>query len=227
MSISRETWKRMKVKFGTVWETGHCASWAVWKGWGNKTDLGTDVFFDEEALLPQLNDKYVFVGLNPSGTEQNNRDRWSPWSNFHSITPTSHDDALAYALQNTRYWGSYLTDFFKDQFTGNSGELDWSETKIENAVRELKEELDCLGNVEQIFMLGKKATYRKKAKELKRVWNRLMACFSNLRPPICLTHYTYATYSPKEEREKNGWSKEEWYRNKIQAEIESPEELFL
>lgn len=59
----------------------------------------------------------MFVGLNRSGkpkdgnAEKKPDKPKDPWFNFHA---GRNDFKLRYALQGTRYWGSYITDAIKD-----------------------------------------------------------------------------------------------------------------
>ena len=60
----------------------------------------------------KLNDKYVFVALNWAGTHGVQEDK--PWKNFHSSYPYQNDFKLRYALMDTPFWGSYITDIIKE-----------------------------------------------------------------------------------------------------------------
>ena len=62
-----------------------------------------------KKLLSQLKPEYVFVGLNFSSIGQ-----IIPFANFHSPSPKAQDYKIRYALNNTDYWGSYMTDIIKN-----------------------------------------------------------------------------------------------------------------
>ena len=92
---------------------GHFASWAVWAEPGKKpkdnvADLSVLDPQLNPALLELLNGDFVFLGLNISrGIEQ-------PFGNFHDPRPMAMDYKIRFALQGTRFWGSYMTDIIKD-----------------------------------------------------------------------------------------------------------------
>lgn len=112
--ISQENYDILKEKYGDA------SSWAVWntdyadsKPSHNINDLSV---FDSPNLS-ELNTGFVFVGLNRSGKPKNGNAEKKPdkpkdpWFNFHA---GRNDFKLRYALQGTRYWGSYITDAIKD-----------------------------------------------------------------------------------------------------------------
>ena len=106
--ITKENYEYLKNHYGKI------ASWAVWtfpnseKPKSNTDDLS---IFNQENLLNLLNSKYVFVGLNAS-EQETTIDYWRP---FHSDDMKRQQDyKLRYALMNTRFWGSYITDFIKN-----------------------------------------------------------------------------------------------------------------
>ena len=37
-----------------------------------------------------------------------------PFSNFHPLHKAAHDYKTRYALQDTQFWGAYMTDIIKD-----------------------------------------------------------------------------------------------------------------
>ena len=67
--------------------------------------------FEDKNICNKLNDKYVFVGLNGSSTHGNLGDK--AWHNFHSTYKYQRDYKLRYALTDTKFWGSYITDIIK------------------------------------------------------------------------------------------------------------------
>ena len=91
-------------------EYGNSSSWTIWEEEDDtpKSNTGNMSIFTE-TIYEQLNDKYVFVGLNVSSTPDN-----TAWKNFHSDSPYQNDYKLRYALSGTKFWGSYITDIIKD-----------------------------------------------------------------------------------------------------------------
>ncbi len=66
------------------------------------------------SLLDILDTGFVFVGLNKSSTHGDQTEGGTlAWRNFHSSYSHQHDFKLRYALTNTKYWGSYITDLIK------------------------------------------------------------------------------------------------------------------
>ena len=93
---------------------GDCGSWAVWANETNapKSNIGDLSVLDPELnkkLLTQLKPEFVFVGLNFSRIENA-----IPLSNFHSSSSKAQDYKIRFALKNTQYWGSYMTDIIKN-----------------------------------------------------------------------------------------------------------------
>ena len=106
--IDYKTYELLKEKYG------HVSSWTVWKEVGDKatSNTGDMSIFDDENICNILNDKYVFVGLNVSNTH--GIQEQLPWKNFHSSYKDQQDFKLRYALMNTKFWGSYITDIIKE-----------------------------------------------------------------------------------------------------------------
>ena len=83
---------------------GKWSSWAIWKEAGETPKSNTgDMSIFTETIYEQLNDKYVFVGLNVSSTPDN-----ISWKNFHSDSPYQNDYKLRYALSGTKFGGLIL-----------------------------------------------------------------------------------------------------------------------
>ena len=103
-------------------EYGHYASWAVWADQGDspKSNIADLSVLDAEknhTLLEVLNPEVIFIGLNIS------RPIESPLGNFHDPRPSATDYKIRYALQNTPYWGGYMTDIIKDFEEKASGKM--------------------------------------------------------------------------------------------------------
>lgn len=156
--ISQENYDILKEKYGDA------SSWAVWntdyadsKPSRNINDLSV---FDSPNLS-ELNTGFVFVGLNRSGkpkdgnAEKKPDKPKDPWFNFHA---GRNDFKLRYALQGTRYWGSYMTDAIKDLQETDSVEVEKTLGKeperVEENLKGLREELELLGGRPVLVALG-------------------------------------------------------------------------
>ena len=105
--ISRERFDDVKVKWGAY------SSWAVWKrigaGDAPKMDMGDLSILDPDknpVLLELLNPNIVLLGLNAASRAI----AAEPWVNFHDSRSVANDFKIRFALQETPYWGAYMTD---------------------------------------------------------------------------------------------------------------------
>ena len=153
--IEVERYNKLKENYGNV------ASWAIWKNAGEKPKSNTDdlsVFDDDLNICEKLNDKYVFVGLNVSHTPKN-----EPWRNFQSGDSHQNDYKLRYALKDTRFWGSYITDIIKNheevKSTTVQEDLKKDPKIIEKHINAFKEELSVLSDKQPIIIAMGNATY--------------------------------------------------------------------
>lgn len=108
--IDLERYEMMKERYGQY------GSWAVWHPAGNSPKSFTDnmEWVNDPNLLNILNTGYVFVGLNWSSTHGDvTHGGTIPWANFHSGYSRQNDYKLRFALAETKYWGSYITDVIK------------------------------------------------------------------------------------------------------------------
>lgn len=148
--IDIERYNKLKEMFG------YTSSWTIWKEAGSTAKSNTDdmSIFDDEKICDVLNNQYVFVALNGSSTHGKQEDR--PWKNFHSSYRYQHDYKLRYALVNTRFWGSYITDIIKE-----FPEVDSSKVKsflkknpkvIEKNIRIFEDELSILSDKKPILI---------------------------------------------------------------------------
>lgn len=136
--------------FNKLKEFDHYSSWAVWKPCfkGPKSGIDDKSVFDDHDLLSKLNADYVFVGLNASKL------MGGSWLNFHSNHRGSNDYKLRYVLSDTRFWGSYLTDIFKNDdpknptIEPNSKKFleELSQEQIDRSIAQLRREISILGN---------------------------------------------------------------------------------
>lgn len=156
--ISQENYDILKEKYGDV------SSWAVWNTDYADSEPGRnikDLSMFASPDLTELNTGFVFVGLNRSGrpkdgnTEKKPDEPGDPWFNFHA---GRNDFRLRYALQGTRYWGSYITDAIKDYQETNSGEVEKTLRKdpkrVDENLKGLREELELLGGKPVLVALG-------------------------------------------------------------------------
>lgn len=74
----------------------------------------------DEVLSEKINTDVIMYALNASPRGIN---KGGPWLNFHDIRPKSHDSRLLFELLDTKFWGAYMSDLFKD-FTKPSETLD-------------------------------------------------------------------------------------------------------
>ena len=102
--MDKNTFELIKSKYGLH------ASWAIWDEEGNtpKSNMDDLSFFEEDQILTKLNPNIVLVGLNfsVSGIVQ------KTFQNFHGQGGGAFK--IRYALKNTAFWGSYMTDIIKD-----------------------------------------------------------------------------------------------------------------
>lgn len=140
---------------------GSYASWAIWNKPEKNDEKGTSnidgrAIFTETNFKTLINGKWVFVGLNASG-EANDY----PWSSFHK--EGSMDYKLRYALQNSVYEGSYITDVIKGKVdhkikASNSKDvIDWlhnNKDVLERNINSLKVELGCFDGEPTLIAMG-------------------------------------------------------------------------
>lgn len=114
--------------------------------------------FEDPNLIGNFKTDFVFLGLNQA--EHIRKDGYKgSWANFHSDDNIRQNDfKLRYALKDTPYWGSYMTDVIKSHFDTNSENVkkDIAEDKIvvEEHIEILKKELDILGGKPVLVALG-------------------------------------------------------------------------
>lgn len=140
---------------------GSYASWAIW----NKPDKNDEkctsnidgrAIFSESNYKNQINGKWIFIGLNASSEASD-----YPWSSFHK--EGSQDYKLRYALQNSVYEGSYITDVIKEKVdpeikASNSRDvIDWlhnNKEVLERNINSLKVELGCFDSEPTLIAMG-------------------------------------------------------------------------
>ena len=154
--ITKNRYAVMKEKYGKF------GSWAVWKRAGGipSSNTGFMDWVNEAGLLRILDTGFVFVGLNVSNTRGNQKGGFKEaWKNFHSDYSFQKDYKLRFALQDTPYWGSYLTDVIKEHVEGDSGEvmkhLREHPEKVKRNIRRFEEELSFLGKHPVLVAMGR------------------------------------------------------------------------
>lgn len=90
---STAEYKNLSLKYGFF------SSWAIW----NYENSHNTAIIDKN--YSQLHSKFVLLGLNISRSLAD-----KPWANFHD---NSHARKIMYACNDTKLYGSYMTDVFK------------------------------------------------------------------------------------------------------------------
>lgn len=139
--ITKEQFNSLKDKYGDY------SSFAIWE---SVQDIGNIAMFDRDGIHKKLNNKYVFVALNPA--ERPADEKPMKFKNFHSDYPYQKDYKLCYALKETAFWGSYITDLFKSfpltDSTLLKAELNRRPNDVEKDIESLKEEIRILAGDE-------------------------------------------------------------------------------
>ena len=135
---------------------GACSSWTIWKEAGPtpKSYTGDMSIFNDANICDKLNDKYVFIGLNGSSTH--GKQEIVPWKNFHSDYKGQNDFKLRYALKNTPFWGSYITDIIKKYHDVDSNNvmsyLKKNPNVIDKNINIFEEELSILSDEKPVLI---------------------------------------------------------------------------
>lgn len=188
MSISIDKFEEVKKN------SGEYASWAIWKEYNDTMaskegieDLS--IFDDESKIVNRLNDKFVLVALN--GAEHDTEKR--VWGSFHSSDKKRENDfKLRYALQGTKLWGSYITDFMLITKTDSNEAIkeynSLSQNDKENNISRLQKEINIINKDAIIIAIGKDA--RKLIDESGKFKNNKI---------YDIPHYSARNYNDKEE----------------------------
>lgn len=148
--ISKRSYEKLKNEYGNI------SSWTIWEPptHNAKSDTSNIDFFENNDIYNKLNNKYVFVGLNASSTHGIQESK--PWINFHSSYRYQNDYKLRYALMNTKFWGSYITDIIKYYPEVDSTKvmnyLKQHNDVVENNIGEFKKEMAILSNDKPIII---------------------------------------------------------------------------
>ena len=148
--ISKDSYEKLKNEYGDI------SSWTIWELPTNnaKSNTSNICFFDDNDITSKLNNKYVFVGLNASSTHGIQQTK--AWINFHSSYRYQNDYKLRYALMETRFWGSYITDVIKHYPEVYSAKvmkyLKQHNDVIENNINDFKREIAILSKNKPILI---------------------------------------------------------------------------
>lgn len=179
--IEVERYNRLKEKYSK------CSSWAIWKDAGEKpaSNTGDMTIFNDENICDKLNDQYVFVGLNVSSTPED-----EPWRNFHSDSPCQKDFKLRFALKDTIFWGSYITDIIKDCPLKTSSDvkryLKTNPQKIMESLQTFKEELNILSDEKPVIIAMGNASFD--------ILDKNLTGYDNIKK---IKHYAYPSSKEK------------------------------
>ena len=128
MTIEEKYNALLSLKWGEV-ENKNTSSWAIWKEPEGDLSIVKNLrsnikdvsMFDKDCLestLGILKTDCVFVGLNASEGNDKFVDKSRLWYSFHSAKQMGHDYILRWAFMEPEireiFWGSYITDIFKD-----------------------------------------------------------------------------------------------------------------
>lgn len=187
--LDKEIYDIMKKNYWKFW------SWAIrWEETGSPTSNTDDMSWVDPDLYKNINTWYVFVWLNLSSTHW---DKWCndgiAWSNFHSGYAHQQDFKLRYALKDTVYWGSYITDIIKNLKEVDSNKVNFylnehPEKLLEN-IEFFKKEISYLWDNLKLVALGSKS-YRLLNKYL---WNKYEV--------IKIKHYACRMWKEKYKKE--------------------------
>lgn len=177
--IEKTKYEKLKEKYGST------SSWAIWamptdSPKSNTSDMSV---FKDPDLLNNLNPNYVFVGLNGSSTHGNRKDDETIWTNFHSSYAYQNDYKLRYALMNTKYWGSYITDVIKHYPEVDSGKvanyLNAHPGIVKTNIEDFEKEISLLGTKPILVAMGGKS------------YDILNTWLGNKYKIVKITHYSF------------------------------------
>lgn len=158
--ISRERFDHVKATWGAY------SSWAVWKRIGPgdppKQDIGDLSVLDPDrnpALLVSLNPNIVLLGLNAASRAI----APAPWANFHDPRPVATDFKIRFALEDTPYWGAYMTDVLVGLHETDSTQVQrWirqNPAGVDAQIARLETELADIGAVDPLLVAFGRAAY--------------------------------------------------------------------
>jgi hypothetical protein len=150
--ISRDRFDDVKAKWGAY------SSWAVWKRIGSgdapKKDIG-DQRIDPDKhpeFLETLNPNIVLLGLNAASRTIASE----PWVNFHDSRSVANDFKIRFALEETPYWGAYMTDVLVGLHQTDSATVSrWitcNPVGVDRQIARLERELIDIGAVDPLLV---------------------------------------------------------------------------
>ena len=174
MTIEEKYNALFSLKWGEV-ENKNTSSWAVWTepdGDSTVKELRTNIddvslLNNSETILGIIRTDYVFVGLNASEGNITPEDGLS-WHSFHSAKSRGNDYKLRWAFMDPdvreMYWGSYITDIFKDHTCTDSRTVvscyksSQNYKKLDIQLKRFETELEIL-KPKKIIVMGVAADY--------------------------------------------------------------------
>jgi hypothetical protein len=162
--VSRENYEYIKDKYG------HMSSWAIWSKQNGKSKSGMDdiTFFynPSKIILDTLNPNIILVGLNIS--ERIDR----VFGNFHPDKSKAQDYKTRYAVQDTMFWGAYMTDIiksFEEKISGNLMKY-LSKNKLfeKENIKKFEQELINIGSTNPILVALGNDSYKILKRNLKK-----------------------------------------------------------
>lgn len=188
--IDKDIYIKLKRKFGKN------SSWTIWDependDWKSKSNIGgLNCFKDENCLIKDLNSNYIFVGYNPADHNDKCKNI-KTWSNFHSDNKKkSQDYKLRYALKDTKYLGSFITDVYPKIVETDSTKVSnkASENMTNESIKDLMYARKLLGNKATIIAIGKDS------------YNVLKNNLPEDIKLVKITHYSYWSLSQEDYR---------------------------
>lgn len=158
--ISRDRFEDVRAKWGAY------SSWAIWQrispGDAPKKDIGDLSVLNPDAhptLLEALNPHLVFLGLNAASRAV----APEPWANFHDPRSVANDFKIRFALDETPYWGAYMTDVLVGLHQTDSNAVKrWIRSNpagVDEQIERLGRELTDIGAVDPLLVAFGGAAY--------------------------------------------------------------------
>ena len=157
--VNIDNFKKLEKEYGIY------GSWAIWTepDVSPKSNTG-DMSWVNDDLHEKVGTGFVFVGLNcADGHGNQNQDGKIKWKNFHSDYRFQNDYKLRFALKETPYWGSYITDIIKDYFETDSSKVALSIKKnpefVQKNIKLFERELELIGHKNPVIVAMGGASY--------------------------------------------------------------------
>ena len=156
--VSKELYEAIANKYG------HVASWAVWDKAGDKpkSNISNMAVFNinsNPAILETIHTNVIMVALNFSRDVAFEL----PFMNFHDSNRHGQDYKIRFAFEDTKYYGSYMTDIIKDFPMLSSGDvlkhLRQNPHEIEIQLNRFREELAFIKSIKPTILAFGRDTY--------------------------------------------------------------------